>query len=92
MPSRDIYHNCVKNALLKDGWTITHDPLKLEWGKKDLYVDLGAEQLIAAENTEQKIAVEIKSFVGRSDIDDLEKALGYSFRKRARKIAIPCYP
>lgn len=76
MPSRDIYHNTVKNALLKDGWTITHDPLRLEWGKKDLYVDLGAEQLIAAENAERKIAVEIKSFVGRSDIDDLEKALG----------------
>lgn len=33
MPSRDIYHNTVKNALLKDGWTITHDPLRLEWGK-----------------------------------------------------------
>lgn len=76
MRSRDIYHNTVKNALLKDGWTITHDPLRLEWGKKDLYVDLGAEQLIAAENAERKIAVEIKSFVGRSDIDDLEKALG----------------
>ncbi|MEH1936258.1 MAG: element excision factor XisH family protein [Nostoc sp.] len=76
MPSRDIYHNHVKNALLKDGWTITHDPLKLEIGKKDLYVDLGAKQLIAAENAERKIAVEIKSFVGRSDIDDLEKALG----------------
>lgn len=76
MRSRDIYHNTVKNALLKDGWTITHDPLRLEWGKKDLYVDLGAEQLIAAENAERKIAVEIKSFLGRSDIDDLEKALG----------------
>jgi XisH protein len=76
MPSRDIYHNTVKNALLKDKWTITHDPLRLELGKKDLYVDLGAEQLIAAENAERKIAVEIKSFVGRSDIDDLEKALG----------------
>ena len=76
MPARDIYHNTVKNALLKNGWTITHDPLKLEWGKKDLYVDLGAEQLIAAENAESKIAVEVKSFVGRSNIDDLEKALG----------------
>ena len=76
MPARDIYHNTVKNALIKDKWRITHDPLKLELGKKDLYVDLGAEQLIAAENAERKIAVEIKSFVGRSDIDDLEKALG----------------
>lgn len=29
MPARDIYHNTVKNALIKDGWTITHDPLRL---------------------------------------------------------------
>jgi hypothetical protein len=23
MPARDIHHDAVKNALLKDGWTIT---------------------------------------------------------------------
>ena len=27
MPVKDIYHDTVKNALIKDGWTITHDPL-----------------------------------------------------------------
>ena len=37
MPARNIYHNGVRNALLKDGWTITHDPLRLRWGGKDLY-------------------------------------------------------
>lgn len=61
---------------MKDGWTITHDPLILKFGKKDLYVDLNATQLLAAEKAEHKIAVEIKSFTGRSDVDDLEKALG----------------
>jgi len=76
MPARDIYHDHVKTALIKDGWVITHDPLKLEWGGKDLFVDLGAEQLIAAEKADRRIAVEIKNFVGKSDIDDLEKALG----------------
>src|SRR5262245_42208535 len=76
MPAREIYHDCVKNALIRDGWTITHDPLRLSWGSKDLYVDLGAERLLAAERAEQKIAVEIKSFVGDSEIDDLEKAIG----------------
>src|SRR5260221_12842553 len=44
MPAKDIYHETVKNALLKDGWTITHDPLVLRWGTTDVYVDLGAEQ------------------------------------------------
>ena len=36
------------------------------------YVEMRAEQLIAAENAERKIAVEIKSLVDRSNIDDLE--------------------
>ncbi len=26
MPAKDIYHDAVKNALIKDGWTITADP------------------------------------------------------------------
>jgi len=76
MPARDLYHNSVKRALVKDGWTITHDPLRLSWGSKDMYVDLGAERLIAAEKAKQRIAVEVKSFVGDSEMDDLEKAIG----------------
>lgn len=76
MPVRDIYHNQVKNALIKDGWTITDDPLILSIGKKDVFVDLGAEKLIAAEKENQKIAVEIKSFIGKSQVNDLENALG----------------
>jgi hypothetical protein len=76
MPAKDIYHNNLKNALLKDGWTITHDPLTLKWGKKDIYIDLGAEQIIAAEKVECKIAVEIKSFIGESEVEDLKNALG----------------
>ena len=41
MPARNIYHDSVRSALQKDGWLITHDPLRLSWGGKDLYVDLG---------------------------------------------------
>jgi len=76
MPARDIYHDHVKTALVKDGWTITNDPLKLSFGRKNIYVDLGAERLIAAAKGEQKIAVEIKSFIGKSEIEDIENALG----------------
>ncbi|PDW01183.1 element excision factor XisH family protein [Candidatus Viridilinea mediisalina] len=76
MPARDIYHNMVKHALIKAGWRITHDPLRLQWGTRDMYVDLGAEALIAAEQQDQKIAVEIKSFIGPSEIEDLRNALG----------------
>ena len=76
MPRRDIYHDTVKRALQKDGWTITHDPFPLQIGKKRLFADLGAERLISAEKGIKKIVVEIKSFVGQSDVKDLEQALG----------------
>ena len=76
MPAKDLYHDIVKNALVKDGWTVTHDPYMMQVGKKDLFVDLGAEKLLAAEKDEHKIAVEIKSFVGKSAVQDLRDALG----------------
>src|SRR5436190_6271049 len=76
MPTRDIYHDTVKNALIKDGWTITHDPYTLTFGQRNVFVDLGAERLVAAERNQEKIAVEIKSFHGASDVRDLEMALG----------------
>ena len=76
MSAKDIYHNTVKRALQKDGWTITHDPFPLQIGRKRLSADLGAERLINAEKGTEKIIVEVKSFVGRSDVKDLEQALG----------------
>lgn len=76
MPATDLYHNSVKNALIKDGWTITHDPYTLTFGQKNVFVDLGAERVVAAEKGQEKIAVEIKSFQGASDIRDVEMALG----------------
>jgi hypothetical protein len=74
--ARDLFHNAVKHALEKDGWTITHDPYKLEYGSIRTLVDLGAERLIAAERGTERIAVEIKSFVGASEINEFHTALG----------------
>ncbi|MBV7335059.1 fatty-acid synthase [Chloroflexi bacterium TSY] len=76
MSARDIYHRHVRKALTNDDWKITSDPLRLQWGTKDMYVDLGAEKLVAAEKEGRKIAVEIKSFIGPSEIEDLKNALG----------------
>ncbi|MEG4422370.1 element excision factor XisH family protein [Microcoleus sp. LAD1_D5] len=39
-------------------------------------IDISAQQLLAAENNERKIAVEVKSFISESRIADLEPALG----------------
>ncbi len=76
MPAKDIFHDIVITALQKDGWQITDDPLRLKWGLRELFVDLGAKKLIAAQKGETKIAVEIKSFIGKSPIYELENALG----------------
>ena len=79
MRSRDRYHDVVHRALEKDGWTITEDPLRMRWGKKDMYVDLAAEKLLVAAKGEQQIAVEIKTFGGPSSIADAQKSLGQYF-------------
>ena len=76
MPAKDIYHDTVKAALIKDGWTITHDRLTIRLTRKKLYVDLGAERLIAAQRDTERIAVEVKSFTRASDMKDLEDAVG----------------
>ena len=77
MPAKDIYHKTVKNALIKDGWTITHDPRRIRLARgKNLFVDLGAERLIGASKNTEHIAVEVKSFTRPSDMKDLEEAVG----------------
>jgi XisH protein len=77
MSAKDKFHDVVKAALQKDGWQITHDPLVLRvQGIADLYVDLGAENSIAADRQGEKIAVEIKSFIGTSTISEFHSAIG----------------
>jgi len=76
MPRKDTYHQTVVEALTTDGWIITADPLILSYGGRDVYVDIGAEGTIGAERAGQKIGVEIKSFLGASDVHELEVALG----------------
>lgn len=74
--AKDIYHYQVRTALEKDGWIITDDPLTLQFGSRSVFVDLGAKKLLAAERDGQRIAVEIKSFVGKSLVKDWENTIG----------------
>ncbi|MGL5060933.1 MAG: element excision factor XisH family protein [Microcoleus sp.] len=74
--AKDIYHYNARTALEKDGWTITDDPLTLQFGSRSVFVDLGAKKLLAAERKGQKIAVEIKSFASQSLVKDWENAIG----------------
>jgi hypothetical protein len=75
--ARDKYHAIVRKILEEEGWEITHDPYFLMLGKRRGFIDLGAERvLIGAEKKGEKIAIEIKSFLGLSDVDQFEDALG----------------
>jgi hypothetical protein len=74
--AKDLFHDVVKTALIKDGWQITDDPLFLKVGGVDFFIDLGAEKLLAAERDDEKIAVEIKSFINTSTIADFHLAIG----------------
>ncbi len=75
--AKDIYHEIVKQALIKDGWTITQDPYLIpRINKKPYEVDLGAEKFLAATKGADKIAVEIKSFINSSMTYDFHTAFG----------------
>jgi XisH protein len=79
MSRPDKLHDAVRHALEKEGWTITHDPLPLKIGNLKLEVDLGAEKLIGAQKDNQKIAVEVKSFLKTSKITEFYHAFGQFF-------------
>lgn len=76
MAARDLFHNAVRNGLQKESWTITADPLSLKFGDTRIYIDLGAEKIVAAEKGEEKIAVEIKTFTNDSVVFDFHVAIG----------------
>ncbi|TAE58681.1 MAG: fatty-acid oxidation protein subunit alpha [Nostocales cyanobacterium] len=76
MSAKDIFYDAVKKGLEKEGWVITDDPLRIEVGDVEMYIDLGAEEILAAERTGEKIAVEIKSFTGTSSISQFHTAVG----------------
>lgn len=74
--ARDIIHNAVKNALVKDGWTILADPYKIKYEDAQVFADLAAELPLSAEREGRKIVAEIKSFRGSSLMREMELALG----------------
>lgn len=77
MSRKDQFHEVVKRALVKEGWLITHDPFTIQISEAvKLKIDLGAESTIAAQRDQEKIAIEIKSFITDSDISEFHAALG----------------
>ena len=75
--SKEAFYQQVKNALIKHGWQITGDPFAIYISETiKVQIDLAADNAIAAERDNDKIAVEIKSFISGSDISEFHAALG----------------
>ena len=74
--AKDVFHVHVRTALEKDGWVITHDPYYLKIDEVNYPIDLGAEQIIGAERGGERIAVEVKSFLRDSLVNEFHTALG----------------
>jgi hypothetical protein len=66
MSAKDLFHDAVKQALVKEEWIITADSLIIKI----------AEKILGAEKAGRKIAVELKSFLSTSAITDFHVALG----------------
>lgn len=43
---------------------------------RNIYIDIIAEEVFTAEKEGRKIAVEVKSFIGKSNLSEFEKAIG----------------
>lgn len=97
--AKDFFHDVVRDALVADGWQLTHDPFPIDYGDVQMQIDLGAERLLAAERGAEKIAVEVKSFMSPSAISEFHTAVGQylNYRralraqepKRALYLAVP---
>lgn len=76
MAAKDIFHQQVRRALEKDGWTVTTDPFVVFWPKTDKLLHPDGERLLGATKDGAAIAVIVTSFLGASQITDLQYALG----------------
>jgi XisH protein len=85
---KDRFRDVVRTALEKEGWHITADPYEINVDDVDFEIDLAAEQLLAAERDDRKIAVEIKSFISSSNVSDFHTALGQflNYRDALKKV------
>ncbi len=92
MPAKDRYHDTVKRALGKDGWTIDDEQITLTVEQRNLWIDLQASK------TEPRlvILIEVKELAEvDSAVEALANALGkfelYRLAIRAANLAFPLF-
>jgi hypothetical protein len=71
MPTQDLYHDVVRDALRKDGWRITHTALQLKARAEASAGELWEGPWLIADKDERKVAVAVSSLVGRSNLADI---------------------
>ena len=76
MPTQDLYHDIVRDALRKDGWRITHTALQLKARAESRTRELWEGPWLIADKDERKVAVAVSSFVGRSNLADITQMWG----------------
>ena len=74
--TKDVIHDEVKAALENDGWTVTAEHYTVRYEELTIFPDPAAERMLAAQRGPQKIAVEVKSFLGRSTVQEVRDAIG----------------
>jgi XisH protein len=71
MPTQDLYHDVVRDALRKDGWRITHTALQLKARAEASAEELWEGPWLIADKDERKVAVAVSSLVGHSNLADV---------------------
>ncbi len=73
MPAKDHYHDVVKRALVKDGWTIAREQVYMSDKHRHIWIDLGVRR----GNDETLVLIEIKGFESSASLlDALMSAIG----------------
>ena len=79
MPAKDHYHDAVIRALVKDGWTIIGEQVKVIVEDRNLFIDIEASR----ESDNQMALIEVKELDAvSSPIDALASAVGKYFLYR----------
>lgn len=74
MPAKDLYHDTVKQALIKDGLRIVSEQVTFIIEGRQIQIDLSVARL--DELYVVPIFIEVKSFLRSSPVEDLAMAVG----------------
>ena len=75
--AKDLYHDAVKTALIKEGWIIVEEGYQLQPDEKlNFFIDILAEKYVIAKKEKQWIIVEVKTFGQKSVTYQFHAAIG----------------